>query len=298
MLNRVAGYSGFDNMAVTGISSLKPGQTKLDRDYYKDANRTKADGRSYLSTYSRFKSVHQDTVDSAVKPSDYHKKNTGNQNMKYEYLHNPDLFKHTKAGRDEFYRNTYGVPRASTELKRVASENITKTEGQTNNNLYKTTKHWTSNYQNDSNKAVSRPHSQAQRPFWSYPKREHVARRTFFKTEYENTLGGYGHNPRKILNHESTKLESEVNELTMGSTKVTSHIPGYGGFLVKTDLNEKALLHTKNNNPRNLMKNKVNMNENFNVKMPGYSGHKPLSCLNDRGSVRPQLFSTQGEKFF
>lgn len=179
--------------------------------------------------------------------------------------------------------------RSSTELKRTASNNLaTKT-------FYKRNKEELATVNNPD---PARPFSQSQRPFWSYPKREHVARRTFFKTEYENTLGTYGHNPRKILNHESTKMEPEVNELTIGSTKVTSHIPGYGGFLVKTDLNDKALEHTKNNNARHLMKNKMNLNENFNVKIPGYSGHKPFSCLNDRGTVRPQLFSTHGEKFF
>mmetsp|Transcript_38263 Transcript_38263/g.43861 ORF Transcript_38263/g.43861 Transcript_38263/m.43861 type:complete len:85 (-) Transcript_38263:7-261(-) len=84
----------------------------------------------------------------------------------------------------------------------------------------------------------------------------------------------------------------------MGTTKVTSHIPGYCGFLPKTDLNDTALAHSKSMIPRPIMKNKVNLNENFNVKIPGYAGHKPRSCLNDRGNVRPQLFSTKGETFF
>lgn len=110
-------------------------------------------------------------------------------------------------------------------------------------------------------------------------------------------MGNYGHNPRNILNAESTKMENDINDLTMGTTKVTSHIPGYGGFLVKTDLNDKAIDHSKSNLSRPIMKNKINLNENFNVKVPGYAGHKPMSCLNDRGSVRPQLFSTHGETF-
>lgn len=84
----------------------------------------------------------------------------------------------------------------------------------------------------------------------------------------------------------------------MGTTKVTSNIPGYGGYLVKTDLNEEALHHGKHHYTRDLMKAKVNVNDNFNVRIPGYSGYKPLSCLNDRGVVRPKLFSTEGEKFF
>lgn len=308
MLNRVAGYSGFDSLGVTGVCTLKPGQSGYNRDYYKDATTTKPDGKTYMGTYSRFGTNHQNTVDKAVKPEDYRRSDRGgNQNLKYEYLHNPELYQYTKAGRTTGgFKGTQIPPRASTELKRVASTNIAgkvaslqkEETSKSNNQLYKTTKHWTTNYQMENNKTQERPSSQAQRPFWSYPKKEHVARRTFFKTEYHNTLGNYGHNPRSILNHESTKMNNDVNELTMGSTKVTSHIPGYSGFIVKTDLNDKALLHTKSDASRNLMKNKVNLNENFNVRVAGYSGHKPMSCLNDRGSVRPQLFSTAGETFF
>lgn len=309
MIGRVSGYSGFDSYAVVGISSLKPGQVSLKRDYYKDANKNKADGKTYLGTFSRFASNHQNTINAAVKPSDYKPADrTGKQNTKYEFLHNPDLYNHTKIGRREnqLLANRKLDPRAKTELKRIASTNIAGTfmgtafnnTQQKSDTLYKTTQHWKSNYAGENEKTQSRPKSQAQRPFWSYPKREHVARRTFFKTEYHNTLGNYGHNPRTILNAESTKLENEANELTMGSTKVTQHIPGYGGFIARTDLNEKALEHSKSNAARELMRNKINLNENFNVKIPGYSGYKPMSCFNDRGQVRPNLFSTQGETFF
>lgn len=296
MLGRVSGYSGFDSYAVVGISELKPGQKSLKRDYYKDVNNIQADGKTYLSTYSRFGTNHQGTVDKAVKPSDYKRVSRGGkQNLKYEYLHNPELYQYTAAGKTMNQFN----PRASTELKRAASTNIAGANtnsnfGASQDKLYKTTKHWKSNYQGENDKMQARPLSQAQRPAWSYPKREHVARRTFFKTEYQNTLGPYGHNPRKILNHESTKMEPEVNELTMGSTKVTNHIPGYSGFLVKTDLNSRALDQTKSHLSRDLMRNKTNMNENFNVRIAGYAGHKPLSCLNDRGAVRPELFTTKG----
>lgn len=298
MIPKVAGYSGFDSYGITPYSALKPGQTKLDRDYYKDANRTKPDGKTYLSTFSRFGSNHQGTIDQAVKPSDFKSTNReGKKNLKYEYLHDPHLFNYTKQGRRSMVdQKCTNQPRASTELSRAACNNMTGTQGNAGEgqNLYKTTSHWTSNYQGENAKTQARPSSQAQRAFWSYPKRAHVARRTFFKTEYLKTVG----TDEIKLTKESTKLENVVNELTMGTTKVTSHIPGYGGYLVKTDLNEKALHHGKNQYGRDLMKAKVNVNDNFNVKIPGYSGYKPLSCVNDRGTVRPKLFSTEGETFF
>jgi hypothetical protein len=223
-------------------------------------------------------------------------------------LHNPDLYKYTTIGKIQLAQSE---PRkantlSSTNLKKVSSNNIAgrvakmqRLENEKRaSQKFATTQHWETNYQTINRNTVSAHGKQAERPFWSYPKRAHLARRTFYKTEYENTLGTYGHNPRKILDHKSTKMENDVNELTMGSTKVTRHVPGYGGYLVKTDLNDKALIHGRNESAKDLMKNKINLNENFNVKIPGYSGYKPLSCLNDRGTVRPKLFSTHGEKFY
>ena len=142
MLGRVAGYSGFDSYAVVGISELKPGQKSLKRDYYKDVNNIKAEGKTYLSTYSRFGSNHQGTVDNAVKPSDYKRVSRGGkQNLKYEYLHNPDLYQYTTAGKTMNQFN----PRASSQLTRAASTNIAGSNANNNfgasqSKLYKTTK--------------------------------------------------------------------------------------------------------------------------------------------------------------
>lgn len=51
------------------------------------------------------------------------------------------------------------------------------------------------------------------------------------------SLGTYGDNPRAKLNDNHSKMENENHELTIGTTKVTKHIPGYNGYLPKTDLN-------------------------------------------------------------
>ena len=109
-------------------------------------------------------------------------------------------------------------------------------------------------------------------------------------------MGTYGHNPRTKLNQDSEKMENENHELTMGTTKTTQHIPGYNGYLPKTDLNPNAILQGLGQAPRNTIV-KQNIVENYSVKVPGYSGHKPMSCMNDRGSLRPQCLSTQGESF-
>jgi hypothetical protein len=85
MIPKVTGYSGFNSYGITPYSLLKPGQKELKRDYYSKAEKPKVDGKNYLNSYGRFSSNQQNTVDKAVKPSDYHRVNrTGKQNIQYE----------------------------------------------------------------------------------------------------------------------------------------------------------------------------------------------------------------------
>ena len=56
-----------------------------------------------------------------------------------------------------------------------------------------------------------------------------------------DAYGKHGHNPRVELPFDATKTSNKVNDLSVGSTKVTHHIPGYNGFLPKADFNGHAL---------------------------------------------------------
>lgn len=91
-------------------------------------------------------------------------------------------------------------------------------------------------------------------------------------------------------------MQNETHELSMGTTKITNHIPGYNGFIPKTDLNAEALEQGKCSRTRATII-KQNIVENYSVKMPGYCGHKPMSVANDRGTIRPQCLTTAGEAF-
>lgn len=62
-------------------------------------------------------------------------------------------------------------------------------------------------------------------------------------------------------------------------------------------MNENAVGQSKGESVRNTII-KQNIVENYNVKMPGFAGHKPMSVMNDRGAARGQCLSTEGEKFF
>lgn len=54
-------------------------------------------------------------------------------------------------------------------------------------------------------------------------------------------MGTYGENPRDKLNPNVERANNEHHELTMGTTKTTTHIPGYNGFIPKTDFNPSAV---------------------------------------------------------
>jgi hypothetical protein len=109
-------------------------------------------------------------------------------------------------------------------------------------------------------------------------------------------MGTYGQNPRSKLNQDHSEMKSELHELTIGTTKTTKHIPGYNGYLPKTDLNPTATLQGLGTVERTTFI-KQNIVENYSVKLPGYSGHVPMSVLNDRGSIRPSCLGTAGETF-
>ena len=55
------------------------------------------------------------------------------------------------------------------------------------------------------------------------------------------SMGTHGHDPRAKLPAESESIGNEHHELTVGTTKTTTHIPGYNGFIPRTDFNANAV---------------------------------------------------------
>lgn len=134
------------------------------------------------------------------------------------------------------------------------------------------------------------------RPEWSLPRVAYTSKRSFYHSENERAFGNYGSDPREKLNSNHAKQYNENDELSKGSTKVTQHIPGYNGYIPKTDLNSKAIAQSESQATRETII-KQNIVENQSLRVPGYQGHKPMSALNDRGFLRPNCLSTDGEKF-
>ena len=130
------------------------------------------------------------------------------------------------------------------------------------------------------------PNNPSTRPVWSYPRAAYSSKRSFHHTEYSRTMGSYGHKPREVLGADAEKIDNVNDQLSIGTTKVTKHIPGYNGFLPKADFNGHACDQTKLNLGRETIL-KQNIVENYSVKVPGYAGHVPMSSINDRGNLRP-----------
>ena len=162
--------------------------------------------------------------------------------------------------------------------------------------LGNTTTHWKTNSQSTNEQQLSNPITVSERPVWSYPRQAYSSKRGYFQTEFQKSIGTHGHQPRNKLPAEAECQANEHHELTVGTTKTTTHIPGYNGFIPKTDFNPGAVQQASTLGARETII-KQNIIENYQVKVPGYSGHKPMNAINEKGSIRPNCLDTRGEMF-
>ena len=86
---------------------------------------------------------------------------------------------------------------------------------------------------------------------WSINRQAYSSSRGRYLTEFADAFGNHGHNPRDILPSDSTKQGNKVNDLSVGSTKVTNHIPGYNGFIPQVDTNQTVIDQSKGEKTRN-----------------------------------------------
>lgn len=112
---------------------------------------------------------------------------------------------------------------------------------------------------------------------------------------YSKEFGVYGSNPRMRLSKSDTKLPCLKHELTVGTTKATSHIPGYQGFLPTNTNNPKVRAIECGENLRTV--NKTNLNEIFHLNLPGYRGHVAANARNDKGGRQIMGMSVFGKDY-
>jgi hypothetical protein len=214
-------------------SMLKPGQQSLKRDYYHEVTQEKPDGEVVLKNFSRFQSIYDQSCRNNVKLGDYKvPAKSMNTMVSYELIHNPSLFNSTKLGRD--------LSGARTSSGQVFSPksglNLTSLGPKVSNSITPAA-HWGSTYKKISNEVAEGPWNQSKRPMWSINRTAYSSGRCNYLTEFQDTIGKHGHNPRDILGFNSDSHPNKENELTVGTTKVTCHIPGYNGFIPQTDMN-------------------------------------------------------------
>merc|ERR1711977_639719 len=112
---------------------------------------------------------------------------------------------------------------------------------------------------------------------------------------YQKDFGQYGSDPRAKLSKEDRMLPNPKHELTVGTTKGTSHIPGYQGFLPTNTNNPLVAKIEAGEHIRTV--DKTNLTEVYHLNLPGYAGHVGSNAQNDRGPRQINTFSLTGKEF-
>lgn len=159
------------------------------------------------------------------------------------------------------------------------------------------TAHWRSSYSSEfSMESIEGavPHRQVGPPFESCNPPSVVSAPNELSM-YSMNFGQYGSNPRARLSSTDTSLPNPKTELTVGTTKGTSHIPGYQGFLPTNTNNPRVAAIEAGEHMRTV--DKTNITEVFHLNPPGYAGHVPGNAQNDRGPRQINRFSTTGRDY-
>lgn len=196
-----------------------------------------------------------------------------NTMLDYDFAHRPQLFNSTKLGRDQAAKGIQPTMNRSVSSKNAAFKSMSlTTAGATVAKNVNPTSHWIPTYKSTNDTVDEAEKIKSRRPLWSINRQAYSSSRGRYVTEFADAFGKHGHNPRDVLPSDSTKQVNKVNDLSVGSTKVTNHIPGYNGFIPQIDVNQTVIEQSKGENTRNTII-KQNIVENYCVKLPGYQGH-------------------------
>ncbi|CAD7929770.1 unnamed protein product [Amoebophrya sp. A25] len=96
--------------------------------------------------------------------------------------------------------------------------------------------------------------------------------------------------PREAI----TKFVTVKHELTKGTTRGTSHIPGYQGYIPVNTSNRNCAKIECGIGEREKW---FNLAEQYHLNIPGYTGHLPYSSINDRGTRQVNSMSTYNRDY-
>lgn len=323
MLAKVAHYGGFQSYSDLPYPSLKCGKKTLDSNTVYQETTRKQDELNFYDNAQRYKTIYNKNIASNVQPEDYqYPLRVTKQQIEKPLLSSAgksisnntqtltqSALKETQgrdiklsdSGIDLHARTIAGLKKNSdpetikAQEYRSNSEFARTTTSNTNDfeKLRTGTEHWKSSY----NASIKDPYqiTKATRPEWTLHKEPHTVSNPPLQSEYKTRFGERGENPVDKLK-DSTGPKKSQDELKLGTTQSAYHIPGYTGYIPRTVVAPEILDQANGVNERTTFL-KQNITENYHKRIPGYSGHKPMNPINDRGNIRPYCFSTDGEAF-
>ncbi|KAL3660231.1 hypothetical protein V7S43_014762 [Phytophthora oleae] len=107
-------------------------------------------------------------------------------------------------------------------------------------------------------------------------------------SSYQTDFGTYGENVRERPYMRKRGMASTTTDLNRGTSRVTNQIPGFAGFLPSTSHSAEAVAQA--NGPEEIEalhptpQTALRLFHSDNI--PGYTGHKPVDCVNYRGECR------------
>jgi len=120
-----------------------------------------------------------------------------------------------------------------------------------------------------------------------------------YNTESMKAIGVYGDVPNEKFSSYrnkpqiNNKLFNDCFDLNLGTSKTSTFIPGYSGYI---PVNNLPLKNTSESDPY-FRTRKTNHQLTYNIRLPGYKGYLPQNPHNIKGNTRPFCLSTEGETF-
>lgn len=102
-------------------------------------------------------------------------------------------------------------------------------------------------------------------------------------SSYKIDYGAYGDQPLDRPYMRKCGMASTTTDLTPGTSQNTHQIPGYAGFLPHTTHNPHAVAQADG---AHLRSPRGDLRLYHSDNLPGYTGHKPVECVNYRGECR------------
>lgn len=121
-----------------------------------------------------------------------------------------------------------------------------------------------------------------------------------YDTEHIKSMGIFGDNPLEKFsqnpqNNQTEKVFNDNFPLSLGTSKASSYIPGYSGYLPINQI-KNAPKDTLASDPY-FKEQRSNHILNYKTRLPGYKGYIPFNANNIKGNIRPYCLSTDSEAF-